>query len=343
MADKLGIGTGVRELKIGQSILNSVQTNSSNSGSSRNGTSNSSQSGEQHGREESYHSIRYDFKPASSNTSSAGSIDVDEDNRVSVQIPHERGGQTNFSGHQKESNAKDYLLVIDHVTGEITLEKLSSQIMVKKTRSEKPDTKSYSRDNTSNLSASLPPQPSTSTMNQEGSSSPSIKSKTGSKGNNRVENDSSGTKATSTNDDLKSKPKISKIDDLSSDSSSNSSTDSDSDPPSSVEREPKQSTGTNFKSGPSVGLNIVPDGSSSKYSNRSPPTNSNMGSPRQKTGEFKQRKPVQSNLEISKSNSQLSDLNDGFDYSDNSDNKTVKPAKRHGQSSGSGIEIPKCQ
>ena len=45
------------------------------------------------------------------------------------------------SGHQKEANAKDCLLIIDHVTGEITLEKLSSQIMVKKTRSEKPDSK----------------------------------------------------------------------------------------------------------------------------------------------------------------------------------------------------------
>ena len=32
-------------------------------------------------------------------------------------------------------------MIIDHVTGEITLEKLSSQIMVKKTRSEKPGSK----------------------------------------------------------------------------------------------------------------------------------------------------------------------------------------------------------
>ena len=46
-----------------------------------------------------------------------------------------------FSGHQKEANAKDCLLIIDHVTGEITLEKLSSQLMVKKTRAEKLDGK----------------------------------------------------------------------------------------------------------------------------------------------------------------------------------------------------------
>merc|ERR1711936_1541880 len=79
---------------------------------------------------------------ASSNTSSTGFLDVDEDNRVSVEIPHEGGGQTNFGGHQKEANAKDCLLIIDHVTGEITLEKLSSQLMVKKTRAEKLDRKS---------------------------------------------------------------------------------------------------------------------------------------------------------------------------------------------------------
>lgn len=94
MAEKLGVGTGVRELKIGQSFLNNPRkssTHNSKSGSSRNGASNSSRNGE-----ESYHTIRYDFKPASSNTSSNGFLDIDEDNRVSVKIPHEGGNQTNF-------------------------------------------------------------------------------------------------------------------------------------------------------------------------------------------------------------------------------------------------------
>ena len=43
------------------------------------------------------------------------------------------------SGHQKKANEKECIMVIDHVTGEVTLEMLSSQILVKKTRAEKPE------------------------------------------------------------------------------------------------------------------------------------------------------------------------------------------------------------
>ena len=98
MAEKLGVGTGVRELKIGQSFLNPRKgsTHHTKSGSSRNGSSNSSRNSDHNNTEESYHTIRYDFKPASSNTSSSGFLDVDEDNRVSVKIPREGGNQTNF-------------------------------------------------------------------------------------------------------------------------------------------------------------------------------------------------------------------------------------------------------
>ena len=98
MAEKLGVGTEVRELKIGQSFLNQRKGNTyhSKSGSSRSGHSNSSRNGDHKGTEDSYHTIRYDFKPASSNTSSTGFLDVDDNNRVSVKIPHEGGGQTNF-------------------------------------------------------------------------------------------------------------------------------------------------------------------------------------------------------------------------------------------------------
>ena len=97
MAEKLGVGTGVRELKIGQSFFNQSKSSAhrSKSGSSRNITPNSF-NGDQENAEKSFHSIRYDFKPASSNTSSTGFLDVDEDNRVSVKIQHEGSGQTNF-------------------------------------------------------------------------------------------------------------------------------------------------------------------------------------------------------------------------------------------------------
>ena len=97
MAEKLGVGTGVRELKIGQSFLNQRKLNvhQSKSGSSRNGTL-SSRNGDQNNTENSYHTIRYDFKPASSSTSSTGFLEVAEDNKVAVKIPHEGSGQTNF-------------------------------------------------------------------------------------------------------------------------------------------------------------------------------------------------------------------------------------------------------
>ena len=94
MAEKLGVGTDVRELKIGQSFFNQRKTDSrSRSGSS---SKNGSQRNDNKGKESSYHTIRYDFKPASSNTSSAGHLEVDEHNGVSVKIPHEGGGETNF-------------------------------------------------------------------------------------------------------------------------------------------------------------------------------------------------------------------------------------------------------
>ena len=97
MAENMGVGTGVRELKIGQSFLSQRKNNAkSKSSNSRKGATNQLQNGENIPEDESYHTIRYDFKPASSNTSSTGFLDVDEDNRVSVKIPHEGGGQTNF-------------------------------------------------------------------------------------------------------------------------------------------------------------------------------------------------------------------------------------------------------
>ena len=42
------------------------------------------------------------------------------------------------SGHVKEANKKDCILIIDPETGEITLERLSAHILVKKTRPERP-------------------------------------------------------------------------------------------------------------------------------------------------------------------------------------------------------------
>ncbi|XP_040574028.1 uncharacterized protein [Lepeophtheirus salmonis] len=87
-----------------------------------------------------FHTIRYDFKPASVDPSKMGVLSVggDSNSSVSVNVPHMNGtGNTHFGGHAKESNKRECILIFDAETGEFTLEKISSQILLKKTRPEK--------------------------------------------------------------------------------------------------------------------------------------------------------------------------------------------------------------
>ncbi|KRT86329.1 hypothetical protein AMK59_2627 [Oryctes borbonicus] len=66
------------------------------------------------------------------------SVNVGNNNQVTVTVPHLDGSgtqQTVFKGSQRPYN-KECVLIIDKITGEITLEKLSGNIQVKKTRSE---------------------------------------------------------------------------------------------------------------------------------------------------------------------------------------------------------------
>lgn len=58
------------------------------------------------------------------------------DNTITVTVPHLDGAgtpHTVFKGSQRPYN-KEYVLIFDKVTGEITLEKLAANIQVKKTR-----------------------------------------------------------------------------------------------------------------------------------------------------------------------------------------------------------------
>lgn len=115
MAEKLcrQFGAGPHTLKIGKSFEN-------NKGGSK------------------YHSIRYDFKPNSIDEERMGSLEVKERQGVSVQLPHSDGvGQTLYKGNAETAPTKDCVLIIDHETGELTLERISNKIMVKKTRQEK--------------------------------------------------------------------------------------------------------------------------------------------------------------------------------------------------------------
>ncbi|RZC42045.1 ell-associated factor Eaf [Asbolus verrucosus] len=112
MAEKLGLGSEVRQLKIGQSFTNPKSS--------------------------AFHSIKYDFKPASVDTNKMATVDVGSNHQVTVTVPHLDGAgvpQTVFKGSHRPYQ-KECVLIIDRVTGEITLEKLECNIQVKKTRSE---------------------------------------------------------------------------------------------------------------------------------------------------------------------------------------------------------------
>ncbi|CAL1528806.1 unnamed protein product [Lymnaea stagnalis] len=83
-----------------------------------------------------FHTIRYDFKPASVDTNKEACVEVGKGNQVTVTVPHVEGSgisHTVFKGN-KQPVMKECVLIIDHNTGTFTLEQLTSKITVKKTR-----------------------------------------------------------------------------------------------------------------------------------------------------------------------------------------------------------------
>nr|CAG4649005.1 EOG090X0IV9 [Polyphemus pediculus] len=112
MAEKLGLGPEIKELRLGNSFTK---------------------------KGSAFHTFRYDFKPASVDTSKMATVDVLQNNEVSVTVPHCDGAgtaQTSVFRGPKKPYAKECVLIIDHNTGEITLERLSHNIQLKKTRAE---------------------------------------------------------------------------------------------------------------------------------------------------------------------------------------------------------------
>ncbi|ESO87953.1 hypothetical protein LOTGIDRAFT_126779 [Lottia gigantea] len=83
-----------------------------------------------------FHSMRYDFKPASVDTSQSSSVEIGEGNQVTVTVPHVEGSGTSHTVYKgnKKPCPKECVLIIDHKTGTFTLEKLTNNIPVKKTR-----------------------------------------------------------------------------------------------------------------------------------------------------------------------------------------------------------------
>ncbi|XP_062974728.1 ELL-associated factor 2 [Elgaria multicarinata webbii] len=85
-----------------------------------------------------FHTVRYDFKPASIDTSCEGDLEVGKGEQVTITLPNIEGSTppvTVFKGSKKPYQ-KECILIINHDTGECRLEKLSSNITVKKTRGE---------------------------------------------------------------------------------------------------------------------------------------------------------------------------------------------------------------
>ncbi|XP_042637331.1 ELL-associated factor 2 [Orycteropus afer afer] len=85
-----------------------------------------------------FHTVRYDFKPASIDMSCEGDLEVGKGEQVTITLPNIEGSTppvTVFKG-SKKPYVKECILIINHDTGECRLEKLSSNITVKKTRFE---------------------------------------------------------------------------------------------------------------------------------------------------------------------------------------------------------------
>ncbi|XP_051998858.1 ELL-associated factor 2 [Xyrauchen texanus] len=85
-----------------------------------------------------YHTVRYDFKPASIDTTCEGELEVGKGEQVTITLPNLEGSTapvTVFKG-SKRPYMKECILIVNHDTGEYRLEKLSSNLAVKKTRAE---------------------------------------------------------------------------------------------------------------------------------------------------------------------------------------------------------------
>ncbi|XP_071500317.1 uncharacterized protein [Diadema antillarum] len=85
-----------------------------------------------------FHTIRYDFKPASVDHSREAALDVGENSEVNITFPNieNKGPESTVFGGSKKPYQKECVLIFDHRTGEFTLERLSCNIQVKRQRQE---------------------------------------------------------------------------------------------------------------------------------------------------------------------------------------------------------------
>ncbi|KAM9850684.1 ELL-associated factor 2 [Aulostomus maculatus] len=171
-----------------------------------------------------YHTVRYDFKPASIDTTCEGELEVGKGEQVTITLPNLEGSSapvTVFKG-SKRPYMKECILIVNHDTGEYRLEKLNSNIAVKKTRAEG-SSKIHSRleQQTSRLSQQM-----RSNNSSSSSSSSTNKSSASSKTSPPKEKTSPASPMDDIERELMAEARV--MDQMSSDSSSNSNSSSSS-------------------------------------------------------------------------------------------------------------------
>ncbi|EFO84945.1 CRE-EAF-1 protein [Caenorhabditis remanei] len=88
-----------------------------------------------------FHTLRYDFKPSSvSNNADTFIAFGNNSGDVHVSVPSEGDNMTVYKGSKKDAKPKECLLFFDKKTGTVRLEKITSNINVKKTRDLDPGT-----------------------------------------------------------------------------------------------------------------------------------------------------------------------------------------------------------
>ncbi|XP_066912944.1 ELL-associated factor 2-like [Clytia hemisphaerica] len=111
--------------------------------------------------QESFHVLRYDFKPASIDTSQPAELTFGSNKECVVTYPNQDQGSTTFKGGRKPG-AKECILIIDKETGDITLERVSTTIPLKKSRSGTVDRSAEMTRKTNTTPVSLPRKKATS-------------------------------------------------------------------------------------------------------------------------------------------------------------------------------------
>jgi len=136
--------------------------------------------------QESFHVLRYDFKPASIDTSQPAELTFGSNKECVVTYPNQDQGSTTFKGGRKPG-AKECILIIDKETGDITLERVSTTIPLKKSRSGTVDRSAEMTRKTNTTPVSLPRKKATSHSSKHKSHD------TSSSSNNQQQHDSSQT------------------------------------------------------------------------------------------------------------------------------------------------------